>query len=87
MGRGDSLWLRNKANYDIPFYLLNILTLINELKLYKADTIGTSLGGVLAMIMTATPKNFLLDFFTNENIKKTVNNLWPIKTGSLIKSL
>ena len=84
VGRGDSSWLRNKANYHIPFYLLNILTLINELKLKKADIVGTSLGGVLGMILSATPKSFLLDFFTNDQIKKTIKNLRPIEIGSLV---
>ena len=84
VGRGDSSWLRNKANYHIPFYLLNILTLINELKLKKADIIGTSLGGILAMMLSATHKSFLLDFFTNEQIKKTIKNLRPIEIGSLV---
>ena len=84
VGRGDSSWLRNKANYHIPFYLLNILTLINELKLKKADMIGTSLGGVLAMLLSATHKSFLLDFLTNEQIKKTIKNLRPIEIGSLV---
>ena len=31
VGRGDSSWLRNKANNHRPFYLLNILTLILSL--------------------------------------------------------
>ena len=84
VGRGDSSWLRNKANYHIPFYLLNILMLINELKLKKADIVGTSLGGVLGMILSATPKTFLLDFFTNEQIKNTIKNLRPIEIGSLV---
>ena len=68
----------------MPFYLLNILMLINELKLKKADMIGTSLGGVLAMLLSATHKSFLLDFFTNEQIKKTIKNLRPIEIGSLV---
>ncbi len=84
VGRGDSSWLRNKANYNIPFYLLNILTLINELKLKRADIIGTSLGGVLGMILSAKPKSFLFNFFANEQIKKTIKNLRPIKIGSLV---
>ena len=84
VGRGESSWLKNKANYHIPFYLVNILTLINELKLNKVDIIGTSLGGVLAMILSANSKNFLLDFFTNEQIKKIIKNLLPIKIGSLV---
>ena len=84
VGRGDSSWLRNKANYHIPFYLLNILTLINELKLKKADIVGTSLGGVLGMILSAAPKSFLLDFFTNEQIKKTIKNKnWQRKVADL----
>ena len=84
VGRGDSSWLKNKANYHMPFYLLNILVLINELKLKKADIIGTSLGGVLAMLLSATHKSFLLDFFTNEQIKKIIKNLRPIEIGSLV---
>ena len=84
VGRGDSSWLKNKANYHMPFYLLNILVLINELKLKKADIIGTSLGGVLAMLLSATHKSFLLDFFTKEQIKKIIKNLRPIEIGSLV---
>ena len=64
--------------------MLNILTLINELKLKKADIVGTSLGGALGMILSATPKSFLLDFFTNEQIKNTIKNLRPIEIGSLV---
>ena len=36
------------------------------------------------MILSSKPRSFLLDFFVNEKIKKTINNLRPIKIGSLV---
>ena len=70
VGRGRSSWLTYKTNYQIPFYLKNLVLLINKLQLKNIEVIGTSLGGILAMFLCSNPNNYFLNFFGNINIKK-----------------
>lgn len=49
VGRGESDWLINPADYNLITYAQDMLTLIRELNLYQVDWLGTSMGGLIAM--------------------------------------
>jgi len=58
-GRGRSDWDPNPANYVPATYCADMLHLIDELNLDRPIIIGTSMGGLMAMIMaTVRPNGF-----------------------------
>lgn len=58
-GRGKSDWDPNPANYAPATYCADMLQLIDDLKLDRPILVGTSMGGLMAMIMaTLRPDGF-----------------------------
>lgn len=51
-GRGRSEWDSNPANYNTGLYVDDMFTLIDHLRLTDVVLIGTSMGGLMSMIMT-----------------------------------
>ena len=54
-GRGESDWLKNPAEYALPSYVANMVTLIARLQVESVDWVGTSLGGMVGMAIAALP--------------------------------
>ena len=54
VGRGKSDWLPIKKMYGYPLYVADILTLINKLGITSADWIGTSMGGLIGMMVESS---------------------------------
>lgn len=54
-GRGESEWLRNKADYGVPTYLQHMLVLLAHLGVARVDWVGTSMGGLIGMSLAALP--------------------------------
>jgi pimeloyl-ACP methyl ester carboxylesterase len=54
-GRGRSDWLRDPADYNYPLYCSDVTTLIAKLGVETVDWLGTSMGGILGMIMASLP--------------------------------
>lgn len=52
-GRGKSDWLTDPAGYQYPVYLADILALLDALSVKEVDWVGTSMGGILAMMAAA----------------------------------
>jgi pimeloyl-ACP methyl ester carboxylesterase len=55
VGRGRSDWLRDPTDYNYPVYLGDLTTLIAKLGVETVDWLGTSMGGILGMIMASLP--------------------------------
>jgi pimeloyl-ACP methyl ester carboxylesterase len=53
-GRGDSEWLKNPMEYQLPVYLADLVTLIARLDVERVSWVGTSLGGLVGMTLAAT---------------------------------
>jgi len=52
-GRGKSDWLPNYHDYTIPQYNLDVAVLAAAVKCERFDLIGTSLGGLMGMVLAA----------------------------------
>ena len=90
-GRGRSAWDANSTNYTPFRYVSDMATLIDRLALEDVVLVGTSLGGMMAMLMVAAhPERFrgvvLNDIGPVVNqaglarIMGTVGNAAPVKT-------
>ncbi len=53
VGRGESDWLSEPQGYGLPQYVTDILTMYNQLSLTQVDWIGTSMGGLIGMLIAA----------------------------------
>jgi pimeloyl-ACP methyl ester carboxylesterase len=54
-GRGRSEWLADKAQYSFPTYCADLTALLARLGGERFDWVGTSLGGMIGMLMAAQP--------------------------------
>ncbi|HYZ64381.1 MAG TPA: alpha/beta hydrolase [Acetobacteraceae bacterium] len=55
-GRGRSDWLRNPDDYNLPQYVMDMTALIAHLGVAEVDWIGTSLGGLIGIVMAGLAK-------------------------------
>jgi pimeloyl-ACP methyl ester carboxylesterase len=56
-GRGRSEWLSNPADYSFPLYLADCVALIARLDVESVDWLGTSMGALIGMMLTAQRGN------------------------------
>jgi pimeloyl-ACP methyl ester carboxylesterase len=56
-GRGRSDWLNDKQNYSFPTYCADITALLARLGGNSFDWVGTSLGGLIGLVMAAQPNS------------------------------
>lgn len=54
-GRGESAWLGSPFEYHFAQYLADIRTLLARLEIREVDWVGTSMGGLLGMLLAAQP--------------------------------
>ena len=54
-GRGRSDWLREPVDYNYPVYTTDLTTLLAKLGVETVDWLGTSMGGILGMILASLP--------------------------------
>jgi pimeloyl-ACP methyl ester carboxylesterase len=54
-GRGKSEWLGDPADYGYPVYLADMAALIARLDVEEVDWVGTSMGGLIGMMLAARP--------------------------------
>ena len=64
-GRGQSDWA-DPTTYSIPQEAADVLALMDHLGLEKAAILGTSRGGLIAMLLAATAKDRLLGVALND---------------------
>ena len=65
-GRGRSDWLANKADYAFPTYLATLTALLAACGAEQVDWIGTSMGGLLGMVMAAQPQTPVARLVVND---------------------
>ena len=55
VGRGQSEWLKDPMGYQIPSYAGDMLALLAQLKPTILDWVGTSMGGLIGMVICGQP--------------------------------
>ena len=55
-GRGQSDWLKDPMGYQIPAYAADMLVLLGELKPLTLDWVGTSMGGLIGLVLAGQPQ-------------------------------
>jgi len=56
VGRGRSDWLADKDDYGYPLYLSDMTALIARSGAEQVDWVGTSMGGLIGMMLAAQPR-------------------------------
>ena len=56
VGRGESDWLANAQDYGYPLYLSDLTALIARAGVDSVAWVGTSMGGLIGMMMAAQPR-------------------------------
>jgi pimeloyl-ACP methyl ester carboxylesterase len=55
-GRGHSDWLMDPAGYQVPAYGADVVTLLARLNADVLHVVGTSMGGLISMLLAALPQ-------------------------------
>jgi len=55
VGRGRSGWLADPAAYAVPTYVADMVTLVARLGVEQVDWVGTSMGGLIGMVLASLP--------------------------------
>lgn len=55
VGRGRSDWLAVKTDYGFPLYMADMITLIARLDVERVHWVGTSMGGLIGMLIAGLP--------------------------------
>jgi pimeloyl-ACP methyl ester carboxylesterase len=66
VGRGQSGRLRNADEYALPQYCADINALIARLGAERVDYLGTSLGGLIGMVLAGLPGNCIRRLVVND---------------------
>ena len=66
VGRGRSDWLRDPADYHYSVYCGDMATLIAKLGAETVDWLGTSMGGIIGMILASVPGSPLRKLIMND---------------------
>jgi pimeloyl-ACP methyl ester carboxylesterase len=66
VGRGRSDWLRDPVDYNYPVYLNDLTTLLAKLGVETVNWLGTSMGGILGMILASLPGSPLRKLVIND---------------------
>lgn len=79
VGRGRSDWLPDPELYEYPQYLTDMTALIARLKADTLDWVGTSMGGIIGLLLAAQ---------TNTPIRRLVlNDIGPFIPRSALESI
>jgi pimeloyl-ACP methyl ester carboxylesterase len=65
-GRGRSGWINNPDHYALPQYCADMNAVIARLDVSEVDWVGTSLGGLIGMIMAGFPKSIVRKLVIND---------------------
>lgn len=79
VGRGRSDWLRVADGYGLPTYVSDMMTLIARLDVAKVHWVGTSMGGLIGM-MLASQEHSPVE-------RLVLNDVGPLITGASIRRI
>ena len=65
-GRGESEWLREPGDYGFPTYLTAVTALLAHARADRVAWVGTSMGGLLGMVIAAQPESPIVRLVVND---------------------
>jgi pimeloyl-ACP methyl ester carboxylesterase len=65
-GRGESDWLSNPMEYQVPVYVGDMVTLIARLDVETVHWLGTSMGGLIGMALAVLPSSPVTKLVLND---------------------
>ncbi len=65
-GRGESDWFSSVDHYTIAHYIQAMNAMLTEFGVQTHDWVGTSMGGLIGMVMAATPGSKMRRFVIND---------------------
>jgi pimeloyl-ACP methyl ester carboxylesterase len=66
VGRGQSDWLRDKSHYLLNQYAADMTALLARLDVERVDWFGTSMGGLIGMLLAAQPETPITRLILND---------------------
>lgn len=66
VGRGKSEWFKNKKLYNYPTYCQDILKFMDLLDLKKVHWLGSSMGGIIGMLLSAGYPKYIKSLVLND---------------------
>jgi len=66
VGRGRSDWLKAPQYYQLPQYVSDMVTLLARLNTNKISYLGTSMGGMIGMVLASLPENPIQKLILND---------------------
>lgn len=66
IGRGESDWYATASEYAIPNYVAAMMKMLGDLGIQQYDWIGTSMGGLIGMVMASMPNSGMRKFVVND---------------------
>lgn len=79
VGRGRSDWLGVKADYGFPLYVADMVTLIARLDVQKVHWVGTSMGGLIGMVLASQPHSPIS--------RMVLNDVGPVVTAVSLRRI
>jgi len=65
-GRGKSDWLVSKSDYSYTLYMSDALAVLDQLALGRVSWVGTSMGGIIGMMIAAAQKQRVATLVLND---------------------
>lgn len=78
-GRGKSDWLNDKGAYVVPCYVGHMITLLARLDVAQVDWLGTSMGGLIGMVLASMPSSPIRCL--------TLNDVGPVLPESALRRI
>jgi pimeloyl-ACP methyl ester carboxylesterase len=79
VGRGDSSWLKNSEQYNFERYVMDMNVLIGRTAATQIDWIGTSMGGLIGIMIAALPNSPIRRLILNDiGPQIPIHALWQI---------
>lgn len=79
VGRGRSDWLGVKADYGFPLYVADMITLIARLDVPTVHWVGTSMGGIIGMLIASQPHSPIS--------RLVLNDVGPVITAASLRRI
>jgi pimeloyl-ACP methyl ester carboxylesterase len=79
VGRGRSEWLAVATDYGLPQYAADMVTLIARLHVDSVHWVGTSMGGLIGMLLASQPKSPIA--------RMVLNDVGPVITAASIRRI